>query len=88
MREEEDDKVFFKSIELKFGISGYRTRRAPINIDDVRTNTLVALSNFLMDRFEIDKDLLEKITPFITSEITKRRSVYEGVFSEARACSR
>lgn len=65
VREEDEDKVFLKSIELKFGILGCRTRRAPINVADVRSNTLVALSNFLIDRFKIDEDLLEKITPFI-----------------------
>lgn len=63
VHDEDEDKKFFKSIELKFGST---TRRAAINVADVRTSILDALQHFLTERFEIDKNLLEKIIPFIS----------------------
>lgn len=61
-RDADEDKVFLKSIELQRGSTN---RRAAMNVSDVRKNTLVALQNFLTERFEIDKNLLEKIIPFV-----------------------
>lgn len=66
VHEEDEDQVFFKSIKFKFDMAGCAT----MNVADVRAKTLVALSNFLVNRFEIDKRLLEKITPFINFDPT------------------
>lgn len=60
--DEDEDKVLFKSIELKFGST---TRRPATDVAAVRTSILVALQHFLTERFDIDKSLLDKIIPFI-----------------------
>lgn len=60
VREEDEDKDF-----------GCRTWRAPINVADVRSNTLDALSKFLIDRFinfdpNVDIEVIHSLVPDIS----------------------
>lgn len=65
--DEEDDKVHFKSIELKTEDIG-RTRREQKDFTEVRKSVLLSLQTFLTDRFKIDDELFEKIDPFVKFE--------------------
>lgn len=63
--DEEDDKTYFKDIELK---ESSRTRRKPKDSAEVRKDVLVSLQTFLTERFKIDDELFEIIDPFVKFE--------------------
>lgn len=65
--DENDDKVYFKTIEMKTG-NIPRNRREPKSFSEVRKNILECLQIFLTDRFKIDDELFEIIDPFVKFE--------------------
>lgn len=58
----EDDKTYFKSVELQ---TADVSRRANKCFAEVRKDILNALCDFLVDRFNIDEELFNKIQPFV-----------------------
>lgn len=66
IHEEDEDKFFLKSIELQTARPSRRaTANSTLDFTDLRENILNAICNFLTDRFEVEENLLKKITPFI-----------------------
>lgn len=64
---EPNGKIYFKSTEMQPEGSS-RTRQRGKSFTDVRTSVLEALQTFLIERFQIDDKLFEKIEPFVKFE--------------------